>query len=43
MKAKRNKIVIVGAGGRLGAALAREYAGEFEVVGIAVVEVYALN
>jgi len=27
------RIVIVGAGGRLGAALAREYAGEFEVVG----------
>jgi dTDP-4-dehydrorhamnose reductase len=29
----RNKIVIVGAGGRLGAALAREYAGDFDVVG----------
>ncbi len=27
------RIVIVGAGGRLGAALAREYAGEFDVVG----------
>jgi len=27
------RLVVVGAGGRLGAALAREYAGEFEVVG----------
>src|SRR5688572_8326571 len=27
------RVVIVGAGGRLGAALAREYAGDFEVVG----------
>jgi dTDP-4-dehydrorhamnose reductase len=27
------RIIIVGAGGRLGTALAREYAGEFEVVG----------
>jgi dTDP-4-dehydrorhamnose reductase len=27
------RVVIVGAGGRLGAALAREYAGEFDVVG----------
>ncbi len=27
------RVVIVGAGGRLGAALAREYASEFEVVG----------
>ena len=33
MEAKRNKIVIVGAGGRLGAALAREYAGEYDVTG----------
>jgi len=30
---KKNKIVIVGAGGRLGAALVREYARDFEVVG----------
>jgi dTDP-4-dehydrorhamnose reductase len=27
------RVVIIGAGGRLGSALAREYAGEFEVVG----------
>ena len=27
------RVVIIGAGGRLGAALAREYAGEFDVVG----------
>src|SRR5438105_15682851 len=27
------RVVIVGAGGRLGAALAREYASEFDVVG----------
>src|SRR5256885_16832040 len=27
------RVVIVGAGGRLGAALAREYAGQFDVVG----------
>jgi dTDP-4-dehydrorhamnose reductase len=33
MEEKRNKIVIVGAGGRLGAALAREYAREFDVIG----------
>jgi len=33
MEAKRNKIVVVGAGGRLGAALAREFAREFDVVG----------
>ena len=33
MEAKRNQIVVVGAGGRLGAALAREYAGDFDVVG----------
>jgi dTDP-4-dehydrorhamnose reductase len=30
---KRNKVVILGAGGRLGAALVREYARDFEVVG----------
>lgn len=33
METKRNKVVVVGAGGRLGAALAREYARNFEVVG----------
>jgi dTDP-4-dehydrorhamnose reductase len=33
VKAQRNKIVVVGAGGRLGAALAREYAREFDVIG----------
>ena len=33
MEAKKNKIVVVGAGGRLGAALAREYGREFYVVG----------
>ena len=33
MGAKRNRIVIVGVGGRLGAALAREYARDFDVVG----------
>lgn len=30
---KRNKVVILGAGGRLGAALAREYRRDFQVVG----------
>jgi dTDP-4-dehydrorhamnose reductase len=30
---KRNKVVILGAGGRLGAALVREYARDYEVVG----------
>jgi dTDP-4-dehydrorhamnose reductase len=29
----KQRVVIVGAGGRLGAALAREYAGEYDVVG----------
>lgn len=33
METRRNKIVIVGAGGRLGAALAREYARDFDVLG----------
>jgi len=33
MEGKRNKIVIVGAGGRLGAALAREYAHEYDIAG----------
>jgi dTDP-4-dehydrorhamnose reductase len=33
MDAKRRKIVVVGAGGRLGAGLAREYSREFDVVG----------
>ena len=32
METKRNKVVIVGGGGRLGAALVREYARDFEVV-----------
>jgi len=33
MDGKRNRIVVVGAGGRLGAAFAREYARDFQVVG----------
>jgi dTDP-4-dehydrorhamnose reductase len=33
VETRRDKIVIVGAGGRLGAALVREYASDFEVVG----------
>jgi dTDP-4-dehydrorhamnose reductase len=33
VETKRNKVVIVGGGGRLGAALVREYARDFEVVG----------
>lgn len=33
METKRKRIVVVGAGGRLGAALVREYADEFDVVG----------
>ena len=33
METKRDKIVIVGAGGRLGGAFVREYARDFEVVG----------
>jgi dTDP-4-dehydrorhamnose reductase len=33
MNAKRKKIVVLGAGGRLGAALVREYARDFDVVG----------
>ena len=33
METKRNKVVVLGAGGRLGAALVREYARDFEVVG----------
>ena len=35
METRRDKIVVVGAGGRLGAALVREYARDFDVVGFA--------
>lgn len=34
MKARGNRIVVIGAGGRLGAALAREYSRDFEVLGL---------
>lgn len=33
MKARGNKIVVIGAGGRLGAALIREYSHDFDVLG----------
>src|SRR3981081_2310387 len=37
---KKTKIVIVGAGGRLGAALMREYRGKFDVVGFTHAQIY---